>query len=137
MADGPGLALQKALVATLKADATLAALVGARVYDEPPQPVTRPFVRIGNVDVRPERAAAVTAWAVTFSVEGHSRPKQGRVEATRIAEAIVAALDGQHGSITVAGFTFSWCDFAAQTVIRDSDGKSYAANIAFEAMLDV
>lgn len=136
MADGPALALQKALIDFLKADAGIAALVGARVYDEPPEPVTRPFVRLGNVEVQPLRASGCVTTIATFSVEAHSRPIQGRIEATRIAEAIVAALDDAGGSLSPVGFVVPWCDYLVQIVIRDSDGKSYAANVAFEAALD-
>ena len=41
MPDSYALALQKALVTALKADAGITALVGARVYDQPPQSAAR------------------------------------------------------------------------------------------------
>ena len=136
MADGPALALQKALIEALRGDAAVSALVGARVYDEPPQRVTRPYLRIGNLEVIPYRRDGGTDWQATFSLEAHSRPRQGRVEATRIAEAVVALLNDGEAGLSVEGFAVPWVEFVAQAVIRDSDGKSYQANIAFEAMLD-
>lgn len=133
MADGPALALQKAVIAALRADAAVSALVAGRVYDEPPQGVEAPYVRIGNVDVSPLRMDGSTDETVTFSIEGHSRPVAGRVEATRIAEAVRGALEGQ--DIVVPGFTTDWLHFITQAVSRDADGKSYVAVAAFEASL--
>ncbi|OWU83809.1 hypothetical protein ATO6_15360 [Oceanicola sp. 22II-s10i] len=137
MADGPATALQKALVTALKADTAVAALVGARVYDEPPGDVTRPYVRIGNLETRPFRTDGCMAWSMTFSIEVHSRPLQGRIEAARIGEAVIAALDEQHDDIAVTGFTHSWCQFVTAVTNRDADGQSYRTIAAFETVLDV
>lgn len=137
MADGPGLALQKALIAVLRANAGLSALVAARVYDEPPQSVAFPYVRIGNLDLSPERLSCVDDHNVTFSIEAHSRPPSGRVQAARIADAIRAALNDQEAAINIAltGFNVDWCTYTTQTVSRAADGESYVAIVAFEAAL--
>lgn len=134
MADGYALTMQKALVAALKADAGLSALVGNRVYDQPPQTPTRPFVRIGGIQPRPIRSDGKRAANLTFAIEVHSRPASGRVEATRCAEAIVAALDGV--TLTVTGFTLVQLHWVTQTVAQDADGLSYTAIVAFNAILD-
>ena len=134
MADGPALALQAALVAALRANAGVSALVGARVYDEPPQGVVFPYVRVGSVDLRPLRMSGTcTDEDVLFSIEVHSRPVAGRVEASRIAHAIRLALDD--AALVVAGFALEWCQFTTQAVTRAADGESYIATIAFEAAL--
>lgn len=136
MADGAALALQKAVVGALKSDAALFTLVGSRVYDEPPQGVSRPYVRIGTMETRPSRTSCGTDYDLDYSVECHSRPEgAGRVEAQRVADAVLAALDG--ASLTVTGFTACWNDFSAMSVIRDTDGRSYVATVVFEAALDV
>ena len=135
MADGYALALQKALVSALKADAGISALVGARVYDQPPQSATRPFVRIGGIEPRPLRTDGKAAASLTFGIEAHSRPvTSGRVEATRCAEAIASALDG--ADLTVTGYEAVFVDWQTQTVAQDSDGQSYTAIVAFSALLD-
>ncbi len=136
MADGPALALQKGLISRLKALASVTDLVGQRIHDEPPQGVAFPYVRIGNLDLRPFRTDGQVAWGITFSIEAHSRPTAGRVEATRIAEAVIAGLDEQHDSLTVVGFTPAWVQFITSTVSRADDGKSYVAIVAFDAVLD-
>lgn len=134
MADKHGLALQKALISSLKANADVSELVAGRVYDEPPQDATRPFIRLGGLEVRPLRSDAKKAAIITFSMEAHSRPNAGRVEATRCAEAIVDALDGQ--PLTVAGYTAVTMQFRAQTVEYAGDGKSYSAIVAFTTIID-
>lgn len=137
MAEGYALALQDGLVAALRADPGISALVGKRVYDEPPKAVTRPFICLGGIEPRPLRTSGRRAADVVFSIEAHSRPQAaGRVEATRIAASIVAALDEQESAVTVAGYTLIRLQWMGQTVARDSDGESYSAIIAFEALID-
>jgi hypothetical protein len=134
MADSYALELQVALVALLGADAGVTALVSDRIYDEPPQHVTRPYVRIGGIEPRPVRSDCGQAADVVFGIEVYSRPDSGRVEATRCGEAIVAALDG--ASLSVTGFTAVYCRWMTQTIDRDSDGGGYSAIVAFETLLD-
>tara|TARA_R110000751_G_scaffold65483_1_gene133938 strand:+ start:7469 stop:7879 length:411 start_codon:yes stop_codon:yes gene_type:complete len=135
MADGYALALQAALVTALKADAGIAALVSTRVYDQPPQSATRPYIRIGGIEPRPLRTDGKQAANLTFGIEAHSRPvTSGRVEATRCAEAITAALN--EAALTVTGFDAVQVHWQTQTVDQDSDGQSYTAIVAFTALLD-
>lgn len=134
MVNGPALALQAALVAALRADAGVTALVAQRVYDEPPQDVVFPYFRIGTLDLRPLRLSGdCTDEDLMFSIEGHSRPTAGRVEAARLAHAARLALDGK--ALTLAGYTLDWIDWQTQAVTRAADGKSYIATVAFEAAL--
>lgn len=135
MADGPATALQMALVATLKLDVAVFDLVAGRVYDEPPQEIEFPYIRIGAIEPRPVRTTCGKAYIVTFGIEVYSRPDSGRVQATHIAEAVELALDEQ--SLTVSGFTPVFVQFRTQTVARNADGKSYTAISAFETLMDV
>ncbi|MFU1606593.1 DUF3168 domain-containing protein [Sulfitobacter pontiacus] len=135
MADGYALALQAALVTALKADAGVAALVSTRVYDQPPQSATRPYIRIGGIEPRPLRTDGKSAANLTFGIEAHSRPvTSGRVEATRCAEAIVTALN--EAALAVTGYDTVQVHWQTQTVDQDSDGQSYTAIVAFTALLD-
>lgn len=124
--------LQSAIIARLRADTSLTALVAQRVYDQPMQSVVLPYVRIGNLDVAAERIGCHVDDAITFSIEVHSRPeKGGRVEALRIASAVRAALDD--APLVLTGYSLDWLDFVTQTVARAGDGKTYLAVLAFEA----
>src|SRR5690606_3291118 len=122
MADSYALALQKGVVAALKANAGVSALVGARVYDEPPQKPVLPYIRLGNIVPRPLRTDGKQAARVNFGIEVHSRPDAGRVEATQIAEAVVAALD--EAPVTVAGLALVYLFWITTTVGRADDGQS-------------
>jgi hypothetical protein len=133
VADGPALALQAALVARLRADAAVAALVGARVHDEPPQAVALPYLRIKAVGLDPLRMDGHTDWRLTVALEAHSRPVAGRVEATKIAEAVVTCLDG--AALTVAGFACDWCWFVTQAAGPAADGRSHVATTVFDVAL--
>lgn len=137
MATNYATALQKGLVAALRADAGVTDLVGLRIYDEPPEGVTRPYVRIGNIDVVPLRTQARRAGDIDFSIEVHSRPDTaGRVEATEIAEAVDLALNEAEALVSVEGFEVVLLHWMTQTVGRDDDGESYLAIVAFRTLLD-
>ncbi|KAB6716269.1 DUF3168 domain-containing protein [Roseobacter sp. TSBP12] len=133
MADDSALALQSALVGWLKADTGVSALVSGRIYDEPPQDVVFPYVRIGNIDLSADRIGCFTDDDIKFSIECHSRPVNGRVEATRISAAVRTSLDD--AALILPGFSVDWCDYLTQAVIRAADGKSYIATVAFEASI--
>jgi hypothetical protein len=49
-------ALQKAVVAALKADAAVAALVGGRVFDQAPEGAGLPYLALGRCESRPVAA---------------------------------------------------------------------------------
>lgn len=133
MADGPDLALQKTLVATLRGAAGVTALVGARVYDRPPQDVQFPYVQIGQIELAPLRMDGGTDHDLTFAVEAYSRPAGGRVEAARVAQAVRVALDSV--TLTIAGFHCDWCHYVTQAASRAPDGESYVSVVAFQAAL--
>lgn len=133
MADDSALALQKVVIARLRADTDVSAIVAQRVYDEPPQNVGFPYVRIGNVDVSPFRDSCATSDLIALSVECHSRPASGRVEATRIAAAVRQSLD--NAPLAPVGFVVEWVEFLTQSVTRAADGQSYIAVVAFEVSL--
>jgi len=135
MADSYALALQKALVAALKSDAGVAALVGARVYDRPPQKPTRPYLQIGGILPRPLRTSEKSAARVTFSIEAHSRNVAGRVEATQCTEAVVSALD-ETTELNVTGFSVVFVRWLTQEIEPDQDGISHTGIAVFETVLD-
>ena len=136
MADGFALAMQKGLRAALAANAGVAALVGARIYDEPPQNVVFPYLRM--VDINPAAFDTDTAEGaeISISVEAYSRSASGRVEAAQMAEAVRAALHRQETSLTVSGFTLVELIFQTFNVTRDADGRGYTAVIVFQATLE-
>lgn len=130
---GPAAALQKAVIAALEANAGVAALVGDRIYDEPPQGVAFPFVRLGRKDISPLRMQCRTDTDILFSVEVHSRPMAGRVEAEAIAYAVQTALDD--ADLTLDAWHLDWCEYVTSAGFVEADGQSYIATVAFRAAI--
>ena len=135
MSNSFALELQKGVRAALVANSSLTALVAARVYDEPPQNVTYPFVRFGDIQPRSMDTDGSTGADVTFNIEGYSQTT-GRVEATQIAEAVRTALHRQEGSVSLTGFNLIEMRCETYVVDRDREGRGHNANIIFTALLE-
>lgn len=136
MADGFALALQKGIRAALVANSGVTTLVSTRVYDEPPQDVTFPYLRFGDITPNAADTDTTVGVSVDFTLEAESRSASGRVEAVRIVEAVMAALHRQEASVTVTGFTLVELIFQTHSVTRDPDGRGYTAVIALRALLE-
>jgi hypothetical protein len=136
MADGFLLSLQKGLRAALAADTDVTAIVSSRIYDEPPQNVSFPYLRFGDITPAAFDTDTIEGALVTVSIEGHSRSPSGRVEAAQIAEAVKAALHRQELSVTVQGHTLVELIFETFSVTRDAEGRGYTAVIVLQAMLE-
>jgi hypothetical protein len=136
MADGFALSLQKGIRAALVANAGVSALVGTRIYDEPPQNVTFPYIRFADISPDAFDTDNTEGALVGLGIEVHSRSASGRVEAMRIAEAVKAALHRQEASVTTTGFTLVELIFLTFSGTRDQGGRGYTATIALQAMLE-
>lgn len=119
MAADSSLALQAAIVAALKADAGVAALVGARVYDRAPEGVVFPYISLGPETGEPFDAAEMSGWEASLQLDSWSR-KTGRAEVKAIMAALSARL--HEGSLTVAGHRFVRSVLEFQSVLGDPDG---------------
>ncbi|TNF19143.1 MAG: DUF3168 domain-containing protein [Rhodobacteraceae bacterium] len=128
--------LQRGLVAALKADSGVAALVAGRVWDEPKARPTHPYVRIGTIEVQPYRTTGCRAWLATFAIESHSRPQQGRVEAARIGAAVIAALNENEAALSVTGLIVSRLHFLTESTGPGRTERSKQSNALFEVVLD-
>jgi len=85
------LELQGALVGRLKADAPLTLLVQGRVYDQPPSPVTYPYVTIGEAQTIRDDATCVSGGQVYLTLHAWST-KPGFPEVKQVADAVVESL---------------------------------------------
>ena len=86
------LSLQEAIIARLRADAPLTALLGGpHVYDHAPRAATPPYVTLARFDSRDLSSSAVAG--AEHAIRFHIWPEcQGRKDAHRIAVAIEAAV---------------------------------------------
>lgn len=113
--------LQQAVHAVLVADGSLAALVGARIYDRPPQDVAFPYVTLGDTDMTPERAEDTDASRHMVSVLVWSRAN-GRREAKEILAAIATALTGT--PLSVSGHHVTSADWVRASLAYDRDADA-------------
>jgi uncharacterized protein (DUF1800 family) len=93
------LEVQKALIALLKADAGVSAIVGARIYDAAPQDPTYPLITLGDIAGRPWEGSGMDGWEDEFTVDIWSE-KPGKPEALQIAAASVAAIHRAEPALT-------------------------------------
>ena len=82
--NGYALELQKGVRATLIAASDVTDLVSTRIYDEPPTPVTYPFIRFGKITPNAVDTDGSRGAEVSFEIEAFTQTT-GRVEATQIA----------------------------------------------------
>lgn len=136
MADGFALSLQKGLRAALIANSAVTDIVASRIYDEPPQNATFPYLRFGEISPSAFDTDTIEGSLVAITFEAHSRSPSGRVEAVQVVEAVKDALHRQESSVTVTGFSLVELIFEGFSVTRDSEGRGYTAVIVLQAMLE-
>jgi hypothetical protein len=126
----PSLSLQKAIVATLKADAKIAAIVGGRVYDGVPVDAPLPYVSIGSFQLLPDSTACLAGGEAIIQLDGWAAGP-ATTQAKQLGGAIAyaldqaeLALDGQHlVSLTVTETQY----------LRDPDGITAHAVVSLHA----
>lgn len=85
-------ALQKAVVTALRADATVAGLVGARVYDMPPAAAVYPFVSLGPSSSVPADDECIDAREESLQIDIWDRSNGLMHPCRAITDAVYAAL---------------------------------------------
>ena len=95
----PIVILQAALVAALRADTELAALVGAAIFDAPPQGAEAPYVAIARHDLLPRDGDAAPGFEhrITFHVWAAEPSRRAVLAMAERVLAVVLAmeLDGE------------------------------------------
>jgi len=129
----PELELQGAIVTRLKADATLTTLISGRVYDQPPDPVTFPYVTIGEAQFLRDDATCISGGDVYLTLHGWSRAV-GFPEVRRVADAV---MDSLHlAPLTLATNRLVSIMHRQTRVFRDPDGLTSHAVIEFVANVE-
>jgi hypothetical protein len=113
------LEVQKALVALLKADGAIAALVGTRVYDPAPQNPTYPFISFGPKYGSPWDTDTDLGWELSMQIDCWSR-KIGVAECGQIVAAVKAAV--HRAVLSLDTQTPCICLADTQTILEDPDG---------------
>lgn len=139
----PALDILQRVVAALKADTAVSALVGSKVFDRPPHKdgepdVPSPYISLGPHDTTTDDLAdCVDNVIVAFQVDAWSwgsGEAYSRAEASKLAAAIRAALHLKDMTLSSGKVTRP---IHRQTrMLRDPDGTNHAA-MAFEARVSV
>ena len=129
MANPSSLALQKAMLSKLAADAALSALLGGpAIYDDVPQGTRPPYVSFGDLATRDWRTKDARAEEHFATLNVWSR-ERGRKEAYEIIAAIDAALDG--APLALEGHRLVNLSTTFWTVARD--GENYRGIVRLRA----
>jgi|SRR5215207_3940024 len=125
--------LQKAIVARLRADSAVTAIVGQRIYDQPPTAPTFPYITLGSDQTIPDRADCYDGSEVTIQVDVWSRGV-GFPESKRIAEAVRASLND--APLVLTGHTLVDLYETDTRSLRDPDGATSHAALTFRALTE-
>jgi hypothetical protein len=88
----PSLELQKAIVAALKADPAVNAIVAGRVYDGVPANAVKPYVSFGPFQLLPEHADCLNGGEAIIQLDGWAAGPS-TVQVKQLGAAIANALD--------------------------------------------
>jgi hypothetical protein len=124
------LALQRAIYARLAADENLAALIGARLYDNVPGDTGFPYVTLGEALVGDNGTGDSEGAEHRLAFNVYSRGG-GRSEAKAIMGALDAAL--RDAALTLDGFTLVNLRFLDAETRREPDGATWRGTIRFRA----
>ena len=129
----PGFALQKAIMASLRADALVQSYLGTppRLFDDPPRDMIFPYVSLGPGTLADNDTASERGHVHSFVFDIWSR-QGGRREVRAIIGAIetvlhdaVLALDGH----TLVNLRFQFAD-----TFRDPDGETMRGTVRYRAV---
>jgi hypothetical protein len=131
----PELELQSAIVARLKADPGVAALVAGRIYDSVPAGAAFPYVSIGPVDSVGFDPECITGFDVAQQIDCWSRAV-GFPEVKKIVDAVRAALHGQEEAMPLATNGMTFFEHRTTRITRDPDGLTSHGILGFEAAIE-
>ncbi len=128
---------ERALIAAVRAAALahtgVAALIGARLYDDPPPDVVFPYATLGRAESRPLDVSAFEALEHAVTLHVWSR-HGGRAEALDVIAALRAAL--HNASLSVAGRRLVALFVQFTDVFRSGDGRTTHGVVRLRAITE-
>lgn len=135
MAVTEDVALRQAIVARLKADAAIAAIVGDRIYEEPPSLPVWPFIRYGVDIVIPFRGDGLIGQDMTVTIHGFVNGPGNNV-ASDLARLIRLSIDDRDFPLDSAGGLLLLQWEQSQILPADSaNASAYHAVVEFKAVI--
>ena len=126
-------ALMAALRDAMLESAPLQALVGERIYDDPPADVVFPYLTLGRVESRPADTAARDAIEHAITLHAWSR-HGGRAETLDMIAALRAAL--HNAPLTLDGHKLVLLLATFADVFRSGDGRTTHGVLRLRALTE-
>ncbi|MBR2691780.1 MAG: DUF3168 domain-containing protein [Aquamicrobium sp.] len=118
------LPLIKAVIATLKADAALSALVSGRVYTDVPQASNFPYIVVTAGD-EPFAANDFSGQSFTLRVQAFSR-QHTIYDVLAIRSAVFSALDRREDNLALSAGTLVKCEYSgSERPFIEDNGKTW------------
>ena len=134
MSTEPSLELQGAIVSKLKSTSAVTTLIAQRVYDKPLASPTFPYVTVGDDQVLQDHAECLEGSVeINSNIHVWSRVP-GKVEAKKIAGAIVTALNG--AALSVNGYRLVSIQHTDTRHLDDPDGLTSHSVVSFRSLID-
>lgn len=131
----PELELQGAIVARLKADPAVVALVNGRIYDQVPASAVFPYISIGPCDAVSDDADCIAGLLVALQLDCWSRGV-GYPEEKKIVDAVRTALHDKEALMPLATNAMSYFQHRSTRNTRDPDGLTSHGILSFEAAVE-
>ena len=131
----PGLLLQGAVNAALRADATVQNYVSNRIYDSIAQSVAFPYITLGAVETHDDKIEDFDSLGLTITIHVWSR-NAGKVEAQQIADAVKAAC---HNKTLPLDFNWRMSTPLRRDradVLIDPDGRTTHVALTYHCLAD-
>lgn len=135
--------LKQELLNRLRASASLAALVGERIYDVPPvaaSDMESPYIRFGEFSSADDGAECFESSDIIGQIDVYSWGSgegQSTMEALKISGIIKSIINGIDGDVIMSdGHVLSDIMFRSKRVITASDGKTKHVPITIAAIVD-
>jgi hypothetical protein len=126
-------ALQKAVWAALVADAATGALIGDRIYDQPPRNVVFPYATIGPATVTDWSTGSEDGSEHRLTLHAWSR-ERGLSECHAIVAALRTAL--HDATLSLDGHALVNLRFETAEARRDPDGITFHGVLRFRAVTE-
>lgn len=127
-------ALQKAIVATLKANAGVTAILAGRVYDRVPSGAALPYAHIRAIQLVDDSADCIDGAEVFIDLDVWSNAV-GKVEAERGASAVRKAL--RHASLALdEPYALTEIDYRDTSIEDGGDELLTRARLSFRALVE-
>lgn len=131
MSASPIIALRKAIIAFILADARLAAMLGGpKVFDEAARAAEAPYVVFAEAQMR-DWSAQLSRGAEQFLIMSVYSTQRGLREALDIGQRIVALLD--EAPLTLESHSLVDLRFVAMESKREQNGRFARVNLRFRA----